>query len=121
ACTHGSQDPKKCQKCGELTIQSRKVEEVVQSLIAPRYNYGVPRIVVKKVLEDGTLLLEHARGDLAELDRKYAEKTLEYMHELWKKPICLQTFNGQGEGSCTWPLRVNTAGSPVDHRRDKKA
>jgi hypothetical protein len=24
-------------------------------------------------------------------------------------------------GSCTWPLRVNTSGSLVDHHRNKKA
>jgi hypothetical protein len=28
---------------------------------------------------------------------KYAEKTLEYLHELWKKPIRLRTVNNQGE------------------------
>jgi hypothetical protein len=49
------------------------------------------------VLDDGTLLLEHEQGDLGTLDVKYAEKTLEYLHELWKKPIRLRTVNSQGE------------------------
>ncbi len=97
ACEHGSQDRKKCQKCGRIEIKSRKVADVVQSLVAARYNYGAPRIVVAKVLDDGVLLLEHEPGDLSPLDLKYAEKTLEYLHELWKKPVRLKTFNSQGE------------------------
>jgi stage V sporulation protein R len=97
ACEHGEQDRKKCRKCGEIEIKSRSLEEVVQSLIAARFNYGAPKIVISKVLDDGTLLLEHEQGDLGTLDVKYAEKTLEYLHELWKKPIRLRTVNSQGE------------------------
>ncbi|HXH09253.1 MAG TPA: SpoVR family protein, partial [Alphaproteobacteria bacterium] len=97
ACEHGPQDRKKCRKCGEIEIKSRRVEDVVRSLVAPRYNYGVPKIVVSNVLDDGTLLMEHDRGDLGTLDLRYAEKTLEYLHELWKKPVRLRTTNSQGE------------------------
>jgi stage V sporulation protein R len=97
ACEHGAQDRKKCRKCGEIEIKSRSLDAVVQSLIAPRFNYGAPKIVISKVLDDGTLWLEHEQADLGTLDVKYAEKTLEYVHELWKKPIRLRTVNSQGE------------------------
>ena len=97
ACEHGEQDRKKCRRCGEIEIKSRSIEEVVQSLIAARFNYGAPKIVISEVLDDGTLLLQHEQGDLGTLDVKYAEKTLEYLHELWKKPIRLRTVNNQGE------------------------
>lgn len=97
ACEHGPQERKKCRKCGEIEIKSRKVEDVIQGLVAPRYNFGAPKIVISKVLDDGTLLMEHAPGDLATLDLKYAERTLEYLHELWKKPVRLRTANHQGE------------------------
>jgi spore cortex formation protein SpoVR/YcgB (stage V sporulation) len=46
---------------------------------------------------DGSLALEHERSDLGALDLKYAEKTLEYLYELWKKPVHLETFNGDDE------------------------
>jgi spore cortex formation protein SpoVR/YcgB (stage V sporulation) len=46
---------------------------------------------------DGNLVLEHERSDLGTLDLKYAEKTLEYLYELWKKPVHLKTFNGEDE------------------------
>jgi spore cortex formation protein SpoVR/YcgB (stage V sporulation) len=57
-------------------------EDVVYSLVAGRYNYGAPRIVVANVNDDGSLWLEHEPTDLGPLDFKYAEKTLEYLHEL---------------------------------------
>jgi stage V sporulation protein R len=72
-------------------------EDVVYSLVAPRYNYGAPRIVVANVDDDGSLWLEHEPTDLGPLDLKYAEKTLEYLHELWKRPVRLKTFNSQRE------------------------
>jgi stage V sporulation protein R len=72
-------------------------EDVVYSLVAPRYNYGAPRIVVANVHEDGSLSLEHEPTDLGPLDLKYAEKTLEYLHELWKRRVHLKTFNSQWE------------------------
>jgi hypothetical protein len=60
--THNDKSPqgqKRGQKCGELAIQSRKLRDVISSLVAPRYNYGVPRIVVANVNDDGSLWLEH--------------------------------------------------------------
>lgn len=97
ACEHKPQGYKQCQQCGEIAVSSRKVEDVVHSLVTPRYNYGAPRIAIAKVHEDGSLWLEHERSDFGPLDLKYAEKTLEYLHELWKKPVHLKTFNSQEE------------------------
>jgi stage V sporulation protein R len=99
ACEHGPQSQKKCQKCGESAIQSRQIEDVIYSLVAPRYNYGAPRIVITRVNEDGSLLLEHERSDLGTLDRTYGEKTLGYLYELWKKPVHLKTFGSQHEAT----------------------
>jgi len=97
ACEHKPPGQRQCQKCGEMAIKSRKLEDVVYSLVVPRYNYGAPRIVVAQVSDDGSLWLAHERTDLGPLDLKYAEKTLEYLHELWKKPVHLQTFNNREE------------------------
>jgi spore cortex formation protein SpoVR/YcgB (stage V sporulation) len=52
---------------------------------------------VAKVHDDGSLVLEHEPTDLGLLDLKYAEKTLEYLFELWKKPVHLKTFNSRRE------------------------
>lgn len=98
ACEHGVSGPKKCAKCGDIEIKSRQAENVLESLLAPRYNYGAPRIVVSKVDQagDGSLMLEHERGDMT-LDLKFMEETMKYMYELWKKPIRVKTYNQKGE------------------------
>lgn len=98
-CEHGLQGQKRRPTCGEMAIQSRTLEDVVYSLVAPRYNYGSPKIVIAKVNDNGSLVLEHERNDLGLLDLKYAEKTLEYLHILWKKPVHLKTFNSREEAT----------------------
>jgi stage V sporulation protein R len=110
ACEHKAQGGRQCPKCGEIAVKSRKLEDVVYSLMAPRYNYGAPRIAIAKVNDDGSLTLEHERHDLAPLDLKYAEKTLEYIHHLWKKPVHLQTFNSREEATT---LTYSAAGLEV--------
>jgi hypothetical protein len=71
-----------CQKCGGIAVKSRSLSDITYSLVAPRYNYGVPRNAIPNVQEDGGLVLEHEHNDLGMLDRHYAEKTLEYLHEM---------------------------------------
>lgn len=99
ACEHGLANPKKCQKCGDIEIKSRDVEDAIHGLLAPRYNYGAPRIVITHVDRsgDGSLMLEHEKGGLGTLDLKYTEETLKYMYKLWKRPIRLKTYNQQNE------------------------
>ncbi|HLY66607.1 MAG TPA: SpoVR family protein, partial [Chloroflexota bacterium] len=89
--TYGYADP---DDGGDDTIQlkSRELERIVKTLIAPKFNYGVPKIVVTEASAD-RLYLEHVKGDLAPLDPQYAEKTLGYIHELWKGPIELTTWH----------------------------
>lgn len=99
ACEHKPQGYKQYPKCGEIAVKSRNLEDIVYSLVAPRYNYGALRIAIINVNEDGSLLLEHERSDLGVLDRRYAEKTLEYLYELWKKPVRLKTFNSEEEAT----------------------
>jgi stage V sporulation protein R len=110
ACEHKPQGHKQCPKCGEIAVKSRNVGDIVHSLAAPRYNYGAPRIAITNVNGDGSLLLEHEHGDLGLLDRKYAEKTLEYLYELWKKPVHLKTFNSEDE---TTTLMYTASGMEV--------
>ncbi|MHB8618794.1 MAG: SpoVR family protein [Chloroflexota bacterium] len=89
--TYGYVDPDDSDD--DVEIKSRDLDQVVKTLIAPKYNYGAPRIVVAEASAD-RLLLEHPRGDLAPLDLAYAQKTLEYVHDLWKGPVELLTWQG---------------------------
>lgn len=91
-----------CPRCDEIRIESRELEEIVESLLRPRYNYGVPPIVVADVVQ-GKLYLQHVAGDDRTLDREFAEKTMGYIYQLWKAPVILMTRNERGQ-----PLEFST-------------
>jgi len=78
-----------------IVITSRELEAVKQALVTPRYNYGVPRIAIRDMLQSG-LYLEHIDRDTTFLDRAYATNTLNYIAELWKNPVSILTKDEQG-------------------------
>jgi stage V sporulation protein R len=93
-CTHppGQQ----CTQCQQVVITTRERDTVVEALLAPRYNYGVPRIVIQDVT-NSTLCLEHLDRATTYLDRQYATNTLAYITELWKHPVHLLTSDERGQ------------------------
>ena len=93
-CTHPP--GQKCLQCENIVIKSRDRDAVVEALIAPRYNYGVPQIVVSAVANN-VLQLEHIGRETSYLDRKFTNETLGYVAELWKHPVQLLTSNERGE------------------------
>jgi spore cortex formation protein SpoVR/YcgB (stage V sporulation) len=80
----------------EIVITSRERDEVVEALLTPRYNYGVPQIVVKDVVKN-ELYLEHLNRNVSFLDRRYAQETLAYIAELWKHPVHILTHDEQSQ------------------------
>jgi stage V sporulation protein R len=78
-----------------VVITARERDAVVEALLAPRYNYGVPRIVIQEVVNN-TLCLEHLDRATTFLDRQYANNTLTYIAELWKHPVNLLTSDEDG-------------------------
>ena len=93
-CTHPP--GQRCGQCQEVIITDRERDTVVEALLAPRYNYGVPRIVVQEVVNN-TLCLEHLDRAITFLDRPYANQTLTYIAELWKHPVQLLTSDEHGQ------------------------
>ncbi len=87
-------DPTKPQsgQSQDIVITSRERDEVIEALVTPRYNYGVPQIVVKDVVKN-ELYLEHLNRDVSFLDRNYTSQTLSYIAELWKHPVHLLTHD----------------------------
>ncbi len=92
-CTHPP--GKQCPQCQTVVITARERDAVVEALLAPRYNYGVPRIVIQDVVNN-TLCLEHLDRATTFLDRQYANNTLTYMTELWKHPVNILTSDEDG-------------------------
>ena len=92
-CTHPP--GQHCAQCQEVVITDRARDEVVETLLTPRYNYGVPRIAVQEVA-NSMLYLEHLDRTTTYLDRQYANHTLAYIAELWKHPVHLLTSDKHG-------------------------
>jgi len=96
---------KSCPQCQTVVITARERDAVVEALLAPRYNYGVPRIVIQEVVND-TLCLEHLDRATTFLDRQYANNTLMYIAEIWKHPVHLLTNDEDGRET-TLTARLN--------------
>ncbi len=93
-CTHPP--GQKCPQCEKVVLTSRDQEVIVESLVAPRYNYGVPRIVICDTA-NGLLYMEHLDRDTTFLDRKFAAETLGYVAEIWKRTAYLVTNDEHGQ------------------------
>lgn len=81
------------QKSGnEWKISEKEWEKVRDQLCAARVNGGFPVILVQDgdYLRNGELYLKHEYEGV-ELDVKYLEKTLPYVHRLWGRSVHLET------------------------------
>jgi stage V sporulation protein R len=85
----------RCVRCQEVVITDRARDAVVEALLTPRYNYGVPRIVVREVTNN-VLCLEHLDRGTTYLDRSYANHTLDYIAELWQHAVQILTSDAEG-------------------------
>jgi stage V sporulation protein R len=93
-CTHPP--GQRCVHCQEVVITGREHQTVLEGLLASRYNYGMPRIVVQEVVNN-VLCLEHLNRDTTFLERRYATQTLAYIAELWRHPVHLVTNDEHGK------------------------
>jgi len=76
----------------EWTITEKRWERVRDQLVANMTNFGFPYIEVADGDYNGNreLYLRHAHEG-AELDTRYARKTLEHVYTLWGRPVHLET------------------------------
>lgn len=82
---------------GEIRVTGRDIDAVREAILAPRFNYGAPRIHVSELRHDGTLVLVHEHAsDGRGLDLKRAARVLEYLHRVWRRPVILRTSDAQG-------------------------
>jgi stage V sporulation protein R len=82
----------------EIRVASRDLDAVREAILAPKYNYGAPRVAVAEMMNDASLLLSHdAASDGRGLDARRARKVLEYVRRVWRRPVRLQTINERAE------------------------
>ncbi|HEX6006474.1 MAG TPA: SpoVR family protein, partial [Burkholderiales bacterium] len=83
---------------GEIRITGRGIDAIREAILAPKFNYGAPRIAVSELRTDGTLVLVHDHAsDGRGLDLSRAARVLDYVHRVWRRPVILHTADARGE------------------------
>jgi stage V sporulation protein R len=82
----------------EIRVANRDLEAVREAILAPKFNFGAPRVAAVELKPDGALVLAHEHAsDGRGLDAERAKKVLEYTHRVWRRPVLLHTVNDRGE------------------------
>jgi stage V sporulation protein R len=82
----------------EIKVASRDLAAIREAILAPKFNYGAPRVAAAEMRPDGTLTLAHDHAsDGRGLDAVRARKVLEYVRRVWRRPVQLLTLNDRGE------------------------
>ncbi len=82
----------------EIRVANRDLEAVREAILAPKFNFGAPRVAAVEIKSDGGLILAHEHAsDGRGLDAARAKKVLEYTRRAWRRPVRLHTVNERGE------------------------
>lgn len=82
---------------GGIRIADRDIHAVREAILAPKFNYGAPRIAATQVHIDGSLELMHDyQSDGRGLDIHRAERVLDYIARVWRRPVSLHTAGVSG-------------------------
>jgi stage V sporulation protein R len=84
---------------GSVTVLDHDIHALRETVLAPKYNFGAPAVLSKHLAHDGTLTLHHEHDtDGRGLDLTRAERVLDYLHKVWRRPVKLETVDGTGQG-----------------------
>jgi len=82
----------------EIRVANRDLEAVREAILAPKFNFGAPRVAAVELRPDGGLVLAHEHAsDGRGLDASRAKKVLEYARRVWRRSVRLHTVNDRGE------------------------
>jgi stage V sporulation protein R len=82
---------------GGIKIADRDIHAVREAILQPKFNYGAPRIAATELHQDGSLDLTHDhQSDGRGLDLNRAERVLEYVAKVWRRPVTLHTVGDSG-------------------------
>ncbi len=92
------------QASGPVKVLSEDFDELRETLLHEKYNFGAPWVAVVEVRNNGTLVLEHnSEIDKRGLDTDSARKVLEYVAHVWRRPVVLRTLDAASK-----PVEVMT-------------
>ena len=82
---------------GGVRVLEHDINALRETILAPKYNFGAPAVLAKHVGHDGSLELHHENEtDGRGLDVDRAERVLDYIHKVWRRPIALETVDAEG-------------------------
>ncbi|WP_372798457.1 SpoVR family protein [Litorivivens sp.] len=83
---------------GEIKVAENSLDTLHENILAPKFNFGAPRVVVDELKPDGSLVLRHESGiDGRGLELERARKVLTYIANIWKRPVKLITLDAQDQ------------------------
>jgi stage V sporulation protein R len=83
---------------GSLRVLDHDIHALRETILAPKYNFGAPAVFAKHVGQDGALTLSHEHAtDGRGLDLGRAERVLDYLHSVWRRPVRLETIDAAGQ------------------------
>ena len=83
---------------GSIRVAQRDIHALRESILAPKFNYGAPRVAVTHLHRDGSLELVHDdQDDGRGLDIRRAERVIDYISRIWRRPVSLQTVGASGD------------------------
>jgi stage V sporulation protein R len=85
------------ERAGLVKIVESDIDAIRDAIVAPKYNFGAPSVFAEHVHIDGSLELIHEHGtDGRGLDLVRADRVLEYLHRVWRRPVRLETIDQDG-------------------------
>jgi stage V sporulation protein R len=80
-----------------IRIEDANIDRLREQLVTPKFNFGAPHVQAVGISNDGSLTLRHDHvTDGGGLDLDRAQKVLEYIALVWRRPITLETADGAG-------------------------
>jgi stage V sporulation protein R len=82
---------------GRVRVGERDLAALHEAILAPKYNFGAPRVSAAVVRADGALELHHDHAaDGRGLDETRAQRVIGYLQTIWRRPIEVHTLDGKG-------------------------
>jgi len=79
---------------GSVRVLDHDIHALRETALAPKYNFGAPAVLATHIANDGSLELFHEHAtDGRGLDLDRAERVLDYLHKMWRRPMALETID----------------------------
>jgi stage V sporulation protein R len=82
----------------EIRVATKDLSAIREAILAPKFNFGAPRVAAVELKHDGGLTLQHDHAsDGRGLDVNRAKRVLDYVNRVWRRPVKLVTVNERAE------------------------